>query len=219
MTDKRNVLKTAAKYLRWGWPILPLPAGEKRCLITGWKNLHLKEADLPEYFDDDSNIGVRLDGDLTDVDNDCAEALWIKRYHKLSAESPGFVGAITARAEAQALRLAMIYALLDQSRVIKTQHLHAALAVWRYCRDSVRYIFGKSLGYPLADRILQKLRSRPNGMTRLEITNLFNRNVSGPDMSAALDFLQTRNLAWWRKEAAEQGRPTERWFAGRKQKV
>ena len=45
----------------------------------------------------------------------------------------GMLGAVTSRAEAQVVRLSCLYALLDSSKVIRRQHMTAALAVWRYC--------------------------------------------------------------------------------------
>ena len=42
-----------------------------------------------------------------------AKELWVDVYPQLSAERPGLLGAITARAEGQTIRLALIYALLD----------------------------------------------------------------------------------------------------------
>lgn len=49
---------------------------------------------------------------------------------------------LEARGDMHCLRLAMIFALVDGSKVIERSHLNAALAVWRYCRDSARYVFG-----------------------------------------------------------------------------
>ena len=43
---------------------------------------------------------------------------WAQVYSALSAERPGLFGAVTARAEAQVVRLALIYALLDRSNQI-----------------------------------------------------------------------------------------------------
>lgn len=46
-----------------------------------------------------------------------ARDLWHASYEKLSEGRPGLAGALTARAEAHAVRLAMIYALLDRTRL------------------------------------------------------------------------------------------------------
>jgi hypothetical protein len=143
-----------------------------------------------------------------------ARKLWKKTYPSLTAEVPGLLGAVISRAEAQVVRLAMLYALLDRSRFIEKRHLSAALAVWRYCEDSARYIFGDALGDPLADTILRELRRQPNGLTRNEIRETFRRNRSEAEISRALSFLLEGG---WVSCTPEQtgGRPAERWTATR----
>ena len=72
---------------------------------------------------------------------------------------PGLLGAITDRAEAQTIRLALVYALLDQAPQIDVVHIEAALALWHFCEASARYIFGDLVGDPIADTILRALRA------------------------------------------------------------
>ena len=80
--------------------------------------------------------------------DDEAKALWKQVYAELSEGKPGLLGAVTARAEAQVMRLACLYAILDLSELIKLDHILAGLSVWNYCEQSARYIFGESLGDP-----------------------------------------------------------------------
>ncbi len=47
-------------------------------------------------------------------------------YPKLEREIPGLVGALTGRASAHTMRLALLYALLDKSEHIRLEHLEAA---------------------------------------------------------------------------------------------
>jgi hypothetical protein len=94
------------------------------------------------------------------------------------------------RAEAQVVRLSLIYALLDCSSVICADHLRAALAVWKYCEDSARYIFGDTIGDPTADEIVRFLRQSVGGVTRTEISNHFHRNKSAAEIGRALDCFQ-----------------------------
>ena len=65
-----------------------------------------------------------------------AKHMWIEVYPRLSQGMPGLFGAVTARAEAQCIRLALIYALLDRSNIISERHLLAAIALWERCSDS-----------------------------------------------------------------------------------
>jgi hypothetical protein len=53
------------------------------------------------------------------VRDEVAREMWIAKYPTLSAEKPGLFGALTARAEAQVVRLSLIYALLDKSPLIR----------------------------------------------------------------------------------------------------
>ncbi len=101
--------------------------------------------------------------------DDEANTVWAEIYCELSEGKPGLLGAVISRAEPQVMRLACLYALLDRSTVICRRHLEAGLAVWRYCEDSARFIFGDSLGDPVADEIFRALRQAVNGMTRTEI--------------------------------------------------
>lgn len=141
-----------------------------------------------------------------------ASELWREVYGPLSEGKPGLLGAIIARSEAQVMRLACIYALLDLSSTVRREHLEAALALWDYAEASAKYIFGDAMGDTVADRILEALRRAPRGLTRSGIQNLLGRNVPAPRITAALDSLLAAGLAR-REKAAGSGRPAERWFA------
>ena len=60
----------------------------------------------------------------------------------------------------------------------RQNHLRA-LEIWRYAEDSARFIFGDDLGDPIADEILRSLRASPEGLTRTQIRDRFNRHASG----------------------------------------
>lgn len=138
--------------------------------------------------------------------------LWAEIYPSLSEGSPGLVGAITARAEAQVIRLACIYALLDCSTEIEPEHLRAAIAIWSYAEASVKYIFQGKAVDPLANKILEALAGRPRGMTRTEISNALGRNYSKARISEALDALKDLGWAESKPTATEGGRRVERWI-------
>lgn len=135
-------------------------------------------------------------------------------YVELCADRPGLFGVATARAAAQVLRLSLIYALLDQKDKISAQHLRAARAVWQYCEDSARYIFGEGLGNPIADEILAALRGRPTGLNRVQIRGLFGGHRTSGEIGAALAELARLELAEGRQaQTSDRGRPAEIWFA------
>ena len=141
-----------------------------------------------------------------------ARQLWHASYSTLSGDRPGMFGAVTARAEAQSLRLALLYAILDGSDVIRLEHLRAAFGLWSYCEDSARYVFGVSLGEPVADDILRLLRPSPGGMTRTAIRDAFHRNRSGEQIERGLEVLHRNGLAY-PKSVPTGGRPSELWLA------
>lgn len=141
--------------------------------------------------------------------------LWCEVYHDLSASLPGMLGAVTARAEAHTMRLSMLYALMDQAREVGEVHLRAALALWSYCLDSARYVFGEArLGDTVADEILAALRGSPQGLTRTQIRDLFRRHTTEGAIVVALGELQAAGLARC-EHRATRGRPVEVWVAVR----
>jgi 5S rRNA maturation endonuclease (ribonuclease M5) len=143
---------------------------------------------------------------------DAARSKWAAVYPELSAAKPGLLGAVIARAEAQTVRVALIYALLDGADKIDLPHLEAALAVWEYCELSAVHIFGGAIGDPVADEILRALQNTADGMTRTAINDLFGRHQSSNRIAAALQLLATKGRA--RPEMRQtSGRPSEIWFA------
>ncbi len=148
--------------------------------------------------------------------DDQARERWHRVYDELSAGKPGLLGAVTARAEVQVMRLACLYALLDLSAVIRLEHLNAGLALWDYCERSAAYIFGTSLGNRTADTLLAALRQSSDvGLARTEILHHgFNKNKTAAEITDALRLLHDNGLARAHSEVdSESGRIVERWFA------
>lgn len=137
-----------------------------------------------------------------------ATELWNIAYPELERDRPGLAGAITARASPITLRFALIYALLDRSRVIRPEHLNAALAVWDYAEASVLSIFGELTGDSIADRILEMLTAEGR-MTRSELYDAFGRNVPSGRIGHALNLLHRsgRIQVWKVAPEGGKGRP------------
>ena len=144
--------------------------------------------------------------------DDSARERWIEIYEQLSSIRPGLAGAATARAEAHAVRLALIYALLDLSERICLEHLEAALAVWRYSASSAAWIFGDSLGDPTADEIWTAAKERPAGVTRTEVSQLFSRNKKRREIERALSVLEDAGRLRRETRQPQHGRHTEVWI-------
>ena len=73
-----------------------------------------------------------------------AAQLWESVYPSLTTDYPGMFGALVARAEAQVIRVALIYAVTNRSRRIEPGHILSALALWHFCEVSTRRIFWRS---------------------------------------------------------------------------
>jgi DNA replicative helicase MCM subunit Mcm2 (Cdc46/Mcm family) len=144
-----------------------------------------------------------------------ARNLWHQVYTRLTGDRFGLFGSMTARAEAQVMRLSVLYAMLDMSNEVKVEHLKAALAVWDYCERSAKYIFGTALGNRTADTLLAELRQVPEvGLSRTEMLHsVFNKNKTASEIADALRLLHDNGLAHRRDDPGnEAGRTIERWF-------
>ena len=138
--------------------------------------------------------------------------IWRQIYPELSEGKPGIVGSILARSEAYVCRLCCLYALLDKSKTIKPEHLKAAIAVWDYCADSVRYIFQDATGNRIANEILNLLNSKPEGVPKTGIYGHLDNNCSKAEVDDALKILKQQGLAT-HEEKTTGGRPAEIWFS------
>ena len=143
-----------------------------------------------------------------------AREAWKALYHDLSAERPGLAGDLLGRAEAQVMRLAALYALLDGTSVIDLIHLRPACALWQYAEASTRYIFGDNTGDSYADTILRAL-SAQGAIDETGISALFGRNASAARLTKAKATLVTAGLAH-SVSVSSGGRDRVMWSLGTK---
>lgn len=134
---------------------------------------------------------------------------WEDLYGELAAAGgrSGLLGAMTARAEAQIVRLALLYALLDCSPVIEPVHLNAGRRLWDYAERSVTHVMGDSTGDRGADVLRSLLADGPVTWTQARQECGFR---TGGDLKAAVDLLQAIGFAEVVKERmhANDKRPT-----------
>jgi hypothetical protein len=141
-----------------------------------------------------------------------AEKLWEKLYADFaSSTATGLVAAVTSRAEAQTLRLSMIYALLDGSGTISAEHLRAAVAVWKYCEQTAAMLFSGSTGTSLDDKLLDMIRRTP-GISRRDLHRGLSNNIAGEVLAASLARLRDAALITVTLDPGTGGRPAERYF-------
>jgi hypothetical protein len=188
-------------------------------------NILVKRANiisLPEALDDEiiDKFADRLrqavrDAPFGAVELDAAaKRLWDGIYRdELTVPQPGLYGHLVARAAAQTIRLALIYAVLDSAARITTAHIKAAMAFWQYCAASTGIIFGEALGNPIADELLKMLRQcMPEGLTRTQISGLLHHNYTRERIGRALALLLKHGKARFVRQATH-GAPVEIWFA------
>jgi hypothetical protein len=137
---------------------------------------------------------------------------WEQYYEELARRDlPGVTGAVTSRAEAQMLRLSMLYAALDGHSDIKRQHIDAAYHLWRYCEDSAAWAFARSTGSAHADRLLQALSDASDGrLKRSDVSRqVFGNNSTRAQIDTAIRVLQDRGTVRLEKARPTRGRPAE----------
>jgi hypothetical protein len=133
---------------------------------------------------------------------------WVEVYPSLRKERPGFAGALTARGESIVLRLSLLYTLMDKSKLIRVEHLLAALAVWDYNVKSAEMLFKNNSGSALADRIYRLLRTGP--MKTAEFHS--HMNETGENIREALEQLEKNGRVQKTTHPQKgRGRPAEIW--------
>lgn len=167
--------------------------------------------------DDIARLGRRLDdvvawakeqGKATLSWSSGAMEMWKVLYPKLSEGSSGLSGAVLSRAEAQVMRLAGLYAVLDKTLKVAPSHLEAAVAIWDYCGTSAEIIFGTRTGDQIADAILEALHTSGR-MNRTQIFTLFKRNIPASRIETAVETLVRDGKAQVVKDASKAGRPSQ----------
>lgn len=122
-------------------------------------------------------------------------AYWDKLYTSFDSETYGIHQHVTSRGIQHIIRLSLIYALMDHSLKIKEPHIRAAKAVWDYCSDSARIIFGESTGDPLADRILDEIEyAGDDGLSRTDLIEKMKKTYGLYDIKSAITLLEDIGL-------------------------
>ncbi len=140
-----------------------------------------------------------------------AETRWAEIYALIDFSAPtGLGGAITARAEAHCLRLSLLYALLDGSAEIDTQHVEAAFALWNYAESCALATFDSRFSDRRVPRLLAGIiDAGPTGLDGRGQHAVFSGHAS------------SEQLERWRGELESQGliRTTAEGIRGRSRTV
>jgi len=149
---------------------------------------------------------IRRDPDARDI--------WAGVYPELSEGKPGLAGAVVSRAEAQVMRFASLYTLMDKSELIRADHLRAALALWDYSEKSALAIFGEAMGDPSVDKVREALKAKGE-LTLTEVYGLFGRHADKAEVERVVQELLRQHLATIEEVSNGGGRSTTilRWAA------
>jgi hypothetical protein len=142
-----------------------------------------------------------------------AREAWRRVYGDLSDDRPGLAGSLLGRAEAQVMRLAALYAILDHQSAVDLVHLEAALALWQYAERSTQLVFGDSLGDADADVIVKALEA--GDLSDSDLSNLFGRHRSAARLEQVKAILLRTQRAH-RETIGTGGRPRIVWRLGAK---
>ena len=118
------------------------------------------------------------------------------------------IGALLLAWLLSAIKLALIYALLDRASAINAEHLHAALALHHYAVRSAAWALEPQTGDPIAEHLHTALRHAPDGLTRSQLLDLLHRNVPARRLDKALATLAAAGKAD-RQRILTGGRPAE----------
>jgi len=108
---------------------------------------------------------------------------------------PGLVGPLARRLTSMAKRIAVVFAAMDRTEHITAEQFQAAVAIVNYGVGSLLHCFGASTGDPDADRLLRAVRAaRREGMSRTEIYDLFDRNLTAGEVNLMVERLVDAGL-------------------------
>ena len=136
---------------------------------------------------------------------------WAKHYAASAAELDQelpLMEEVLARGVTHCLRLAILMALLDQSRQIELRHVDAAIDVWKYSERSARWLFGRVRHTAQLERIVQVITAAGGRSRRSELSKKLKR--SGREMDELAE--QFRVAGGCIESKQTTGRPVEWWF-------
>jgi len=141
-----------------------------------------------------------------------AEAMWEPLYTgPLTSVRAGLYGAATVRRPVLIMRMAMIYAILDQEKYIGPAHLKAALAIWEYCDRTAAHIWGKPQTEGNLGKLLAFMETANVGLTRKEINRrAFGSHLPTPELERLLNQAQASGQLVYRLMKTK-GRDRHEW--------
>jgi hypothetical protein len=135
-----------------------------------------------------------------------AEALLDRVSLELDVPAHGTVGVLRQRMPPIAVRIGMVAALLDQTRLVDVEHLDFGFALTDYAVQSIRAVFGTRMSDPVAQNIIDILRQPSDGwLSTSQIARSLHK--SGDRVNRALHLLLDAGLIV-RETRSTGGRPS-----------
>ncbi len=139
-----------------------------------------------------------------------ARRYFAKIYAQISEPPEGILGELEARGAAIIIRLALIFAICDRTKVITDNHFKAAKAIWDYNVASIQYIFSSPNNNDQTAFILQAIRNAgPSGLARTDLHKMFNGHLKRDALNRCLEQLHSQKLILKDKMEGTGGRSKE----------
>jgi hypothetical protein len=169
--------------------------------------------ELIESYGSELQRRIRQARSLTSVTRtDAATKLWHDVYYELShVEADELdndrLGQFIARSVPYALRLSVLYALLDGEQAVDERHVDAAASLVRYSVASVRELL-RAQQDPKLTRLIEALSEAGNaGLTRTDVNGMFSGKLTAPELDDLLEQVPGLEV----HKAATGGRPSQRY--------
>lgn len=121
---------------------------------------------------------------------------WSEWYQHVSQDEFGIIGSVTSRSEAQVMRLALLFSMLDRSDYIEPKHIQAGMNLVNFCNDSVKFIFTSPAQLTAgtdAGKLLAALEAAKGKLTQTEVSRVFGGHKSKSELMNLLNELQSMN--------------------------
>lgn len=176
---------------------------ERKNIIANPKTL--KAEDFKQEIDElKENLLLAQNADEMEFTEQAAKR-WEEIYHECSTGRSGKSEPLKARCEPYILRVSLIYALICGSPQIGLEHLEAGYAFVRYCMDSLSYLYDGKLS-AREQKLYDALLKSSSGLSRTDVSNVFNRHVKSDELTQLLDGMVELGLATIKDDPAGKSR-------------
>lgn len=170
------------------------------CLISGGEPKPFPESFdrvnfsfINEFSELLSFINSMDNGEVVLADN--AKDLYLEIYNEFYYRSEDKITELISRNTQHLLKMAMLYAIIDQSPVISNEHLKAAKALIDYSAASIQELFGNDILSKKESKVLKYLSTQEGKSTRGKIqSDCFKNNSSKEELDSIQESLIMKKM-------------------------